>query len=46
MLFARKRTAYCHLYNAAENYALQILASDREWKDLSISTDYRCPDST
>jgi len=26
-------------YNAAENHALQILASDREWKDLSISTD-------
>jgi NAD(P)-dependent dehydrogenase (short-subunit alcohol dehydrogenase family) len=26
-------------YNAAEKHALQILASDREWKDLSISTD-------
>ena len=31
-------------YNAAEKHALQILASDREWKDLSISTDYRLPD--
>ena len=30
-------------YNAAEKHALQILASDREWKDLSISTDYRLP---
>jgi NAD(P)-dependent dehydrogenase (short-subunit alcohol dehydrogenase family) len=28
-------------YNAAENHALQVLASDRGWKDLSISTDYR-----
>jgi NAD(P)-dependent dehydrogenase (short-subunit alcohol dehydrogenase family) len=28
-------------YNAAENHTLQILASDRGWKDLSISTDYR-----
>jgi NAD(P)-dependent dehydrogenase (short-subunit alcohol dehydrogenase family) len=28
-------------YNAAENHALQVLASDRRWKDLSISTDYR-----
>ncbi len=27
-------------YNAAEKHALQILASDKEWKDLSISTDY------
>jgi len=27
-------------YNAAENHALEILASDREWKNLSISTDY------
>ena len=26
-------------YNAAEKHALQILASDREWKDVSISTD-------
>ncbi len=26
-------------YNAAERHALQVLASDREWKDLSISTD-------
>jgi NAD(P)-dependent dehydrogenase (short-subunit alcohol dehydrogenase family) len=26
-------------YNAAEKHALQILASDREWKDLGISTD-------
>jgi NAD(P)-dependent dehydrogenase (short-subunit alcohol dehydrogenase family) len=31
-------------YNAAEKHALQILASDREWKDLSISTDYRVPE--
>lgn len=31
-------------YNAAENNALQILASDKAWKDLSISTDYRLPD--
>jgi NAD(P)-dependent dehydrogenase (short-subunit alcohol dehydrogenase family) len=27
--------------NAAENHTLQVLASDRGWKDLSISTDYR-----
>ena len=27
-------------YNAAENHTLQVLASDRVWKDLSISTDY------
>jgi len=27
-------------YNAAEKHALQILASDKEWKDLSLSTDY------
>jgi NAD(P)-dependent dehydrogenase (short-subunit alcohol dehydrogenase family) len=27
-------------YNAAEKHALQVLASDKEWKDLSISTDY------
>jgi NAD(P)-dependent dehydrogenase (short-subunit alcohol dehydrogenase family) len=33
-------------YNAAEKHALQVLASDREWKDLSISTDYRLPDAT
>jgi len=26
-------------YNAAGKHALQILASDREWKDVSISTD-------
>lgn len=26
-------------YNGAEKHALQILASDREWKDVSISTD-------
>jgi len=26
-------------YNAAGNHALQILASDSEWKDVSISTD-------
>jgi NAD(P)-dependent dehydrogenase (short-subunit alcohol dehydrogenase family) len=32
-------------YNAAEKHALQILASDGEWKDLSISTDYRLPES-
>src|SRR3984893_8397497 len=31
-------------YKAAEEHALQILASDGEWKDLSISTDYRLPD--
>lgn len=30
--------------NAAEKHAVQILASDREWKDLSISTDYELPD--
>jgi NAD(P)-dependent dehydrogenase (short-subunit alcohol dehydrogenase family) len=33
-------------YTAAENHALGILASDLEWKDLSISTDYRLPDPT
>jgi NAD(P)-dependent dehydrogenase (short-subunit alcohol dehydrogenase family) len=33
-------------YKAAENHALQILASDKEWKNLSISTDYRLPDAT
>jgi NAD(P)-dependent dehydrogenase (short-subunit alcohol dehydrogenase family) len=26
-------------YNAAENHTNQTLAADREWKDLSISTD-------
>jgi len=26
-------------YSAAENHGLQILASDREWRDLSVSTD-------
>jgi hypothetical protein len=26
-------------YNAAEQHALQILRFDKEWKDLSISTD-------
>jgi NAD(P)-dependent dehydrogenase (short-subunit alcohol dehydrogenase family) len=30
-------------YNAAENHALEILASDLEWKDLSVSTDYKIP---
>ncbi len=30
-------------YNAAEQHALQILRFDKEWKDLSISTDYRVP---
>jgi hypothetical protein len=30
-------------YNAAEKQALQIVASDRESKDVSISTDYRFP---
>ncbi len=28
-------------YNAAEQHALQTLESDRHWKVLSISTDYR-----
>ncbi len=28
-------------YNAAETHALQMLESDRQWKDLSVSTDYR-----
>ena len=27
-------------YDAAEKHSLQILASDRQWRDLSISTDY------
>jgi NAD(P)-dependent dehydrogenase (short-subunit alcohol dehydrogenase family) len=31
-------------YNAAEHQTLQILASDLEWKDLSISTDYSLPE--
>jgi NAD(P)-dependent dehydrogenase (short-subunit alcohol dehydrogenase family) len=26
-------------YNAAEKHAMQVLAADREWRDLSISTD-------
>jgi hypothetical protein len=30
-------------YHAAEKHAIQVLASDREWRDLSISTDYRLP---
>lgn len=28
-------------YNAAEQHALQMLESDRKWKDVSVSTDYR-----
>jgi NAD(P)-dependent dehydrogenase (short-subunit alcohol dehydrogenase family) len=28
-------------YNAAEQHALQILGFDKEWKHLSISTDYK-----
>jgi NAD(P)-dependent dehydrogenase (short-subunit alcohol dehydrogenase family) len=31
-------------FNAAENHALEILTSDREWKNLSVSTDYRLPE--
>jgi hypothetical protein len=31
-------------YNAAEKHAIQVLASDIEWKDLSISADYGLPD--
>lgn len=31
-------------YNAAEQHALQILGFDKEWKHLSISTDYKVPD--
>ena len=27
-------------YDAAERHTLEILASDRKWKDLSVSTDY------
>jgi len=30
-------------YNAAEQHGLQILGFDKEWKDLSISTDYKVP---
>src|ERR1700680_2658299 len=33
-------------YNAAEKHALQILVSDLEWKDLSVSTDYTHPNLT
>jgi hypothetical protein len=33
-------------YNAAENHALEILASDKKWKHLSISTDYWLRDQT
>jgi NAD(P)-dependent dehydrogenase (short-subunit alcohol dehydrogenase family) len=33
-------------YNAAENHALEILVSDKKWKHLSISTDYRLRDQT
>src|SRR4030081_2829085 len=28
-------------YNAAEKNPMQMLASDRDWKDLSISTDFK-----
>src|SRR3984893_17906055 len=28
-------------YNAAEKHTMQMLASDRDWKDLSISTDFK-----
>ena len=28
-------------YSAAEKHAMQVLASDRDWKDLSISTDFK-----
>src|SRR5690242_4419063 len=28
-------------YNAAEKHALQMIESDRQWKDLSVSTDFR-----
>ncbi len=27
-------------YNVAEKHALEMLESDRQWKDLSVSTDY------
>jgi hypothetical protein len=33
-------------YNAAEKHVLEMLESDRKWKDLSVSTDHRstvCP---
>jgi len=30
-------------YNVAEQHVLQILGFDKEWKDLSISTDYKVP---
>src|ERR1700676_5529983 len=33
-------------YNAAEKHALQILVSDLEWKDLSVSTHYTHPNLT
>ena len=28
-------------YDAAEKHTMQMLASDRDWKDLSISTDFK-----
>ena len=28
-------------YNAAEKHTMEMLASDREWQDLSISTDFK-----
>jgi NAD(P)-dependent dehydrogenase (short-subunit alcohol dehydrogenase family) len=28
-------------YNAAEKHTMEILAADRDWKDLSISTDFK-----
>src|SRR6267378_3113746 len=28
-------------YNAAEKHTMQMLASDRDWKDLSISSDFK-----
>ena len=28
-------------YNAAAKHTMQMLASDREWKDVSISTDFK-----
>ena len=33
-------------YKAAEKHAVQTLASDREWKDFSISADYGLPKQT
>jgi len=33
-------------YKAAEKHAVQTLASDREWKDFSIPTDYGLPKQT